>query len=98
VHANMLNRRCLPKYVGTLQVREGDVELPSSFGLICCKKLTLYVWADAATELAHLPLLYAQLFGVRKLCFALRLFILRFLVCSADCTHSNPPQTSMRRR
>ena len=43
MHANMLNRRCLPKYVGTLQVREGDVWLPSCFGLICSKNVTLHV-------------------------------------------------------
>jgi hypothetical protein len=68
--ANMLNRRSLPKYVGTFQVREGDVWLPSCFGLTSGKNLTLHVWTYAAAKLAHLRFDNPELLGVKELCFA----------------------------
>ena len=59
--ANMFDRRCLSKYMGALQVREGNVWFPSCFGLMGSKNFSLHIWTDAATELGHSPLLDAQL-------------------------------------
>ena len=60
----MLNRSCLPKYVGTFQVREGHLWFSSRFCLIGSTNLTLHVRTDAATELAHSHLLRFFSFGL----------------------------------
>ena len=61
MYADMLNRRCLPKYVGALQVREGTVWTPLLLGLICSKNFPLYGRTDSTTEFAHSSLLAAKL-------------------------------------
>ena len=63
MHENMFNRRCLSENVSALQVREGHLWFSFCFGVIGSKNFSFHVWADAATELAHSPLLDASLMG-----------------------------------
>ena len=87
MHADMLNRGCLPKYVGTFQVREGHLWFSSRFGLIGRKDFTFYVWTDVAPEHAHSYLLEAQLVRISGPCFTVRLSMLQMVRSKTKCNN-----------
>lgn len=86
--ANMFDRRCLSKYMGALQVREGNVWFPSCFGLMGSKNFSLHVWTDAATELGHVSLLDAQLMRNEQALLGSPMGIITAVACSVAPLHS----------
>ena len=83
----MLNRGCLPKDVGTFQMREGHLWLSSRFGLIGRKDFTFHVWTDAATERAHSYPLEPQLVTISGPCFTVRLSTLQMVRSKTKCNN-----------
>lgn len=57
VNAEVLDRRCLPEHMGSLQVCECGVGLTQRVCLVCGAKLGVNVRADVAGEGAHVGIM-----------------------------------------